>query len=177
MADITAGMVKDLREKTGAGMMDCKKALTESGGDFEKAVAWLRERGAALASKRSGRAARDGGVAVWTNENQTSAAVLELNCETDFVARNPDFVAMLLDLAKHLGTFGGDPETFKTASYQGTTVEEYVKAAVGKIGENLVLNRAQRLDAAQGNKVYTYVHPPYKIAGRIGHCDRLRCPR
>jgi elongation factor Ts len=145
-------------------MMDCKKALTESAGDFDKAVAWLRERGAALATKRSGRAAREGGVAVWTNDGRTSAAVVELNCETDFVARNPDFVAMLLDLTKHLGTFGGSADSFKSAAYEGTTVEEFVKASVGRIGENIVLNRATRIDGKPGSRVYSYVHPPYKIA-------------
>src|SRR5687767_13871375 len=101
MAEITAQMVKDLREKSGAGMMDCKKALTESAGDFEKALNLLRERGEAIALKRSSRKAKEGLIAAKLSDDSRSGALIELNCESDFVARNDDFKALSEKLAAH----------------------------------------------------------------------------
>ncbi len=102
MAEINASMIKDLRDKTGAGMMDCKKALQESNGDVDKAVAWLRKKGMSSAAKRAGRAASEGAIESYIHSNGKLAVLLELNCETDFVARNDDFKNFAKDLALHI---------------------------------------------------------------------------
>lgn len=161
MAEITASMVKDLREKSGAGMMDCKKALTESGGDFDKAMALLRERGEAIAVKRGGRAAKEGLIAAAISPDGKQGAIVELNCESDFVARNDDFKALADKIAQHAVSV---PEGTELASTQldGQAVEDVVKGAIGKIGENIVLSRSGKLDSRNGI-IVSYIHPPGKI--------------
>ncbi len=142
MATITAGLVKDLREKTGAGMMDCKNALSETGGDIEAAIDWLRKKGLAKAAKKSGRVAADGLVGVAVEDNV--GVVVEVNSETDFVARNDDFQALVrgvlavaLDKAPHV-----DAETVLGAHYTGGgTVSEAIANAIATIGENMTLRR------------------------------------
>jgi len=149
---ITASMVKDLREMTGAGMMDAKKALTETGGDMEAAIDWLRTKGLAKAAKKSGRTAAEGlvGVAV---KGGTGVAV-EVNSETDFVARNPDFQAMVRAIAEAaLGV--RDLEALKAARIGDKTVEETLTEAIARIGENMTLRRMARLE---GDTVVSYVH-------------------
>jgi elongation factor Ts len=170
MADITAQMVKDLREKSGAGMMDCKKALTESSGDFEKALNLLRERGEAIALKRSSRRAKEGLIAAKVADDSRSAALIELNSESDFVARNDDFKALAEKLAAHaLATpTSGD---LNDTTLDGTKVSEVIKAAVGKIGENLVLSRSTRLESKDGVLVH-YIHAP----GKIGVLVEIKTP-
>ena len=171
MADITAQMVKDLREKSGAGMMDCKKALTESSGDFEKALNLLRERGEAIALKRSSRKAKEGLISAKVAEDSRSAALIELNCESDFVARNDDFKALAEKLTVHaLNTpTSGDLNETKI---DGTQVSEVLKAAVGKIGENIVLSRSTRLETKDGVLVH-YIHAP----GKIGVLVEITTPK
>lgn len=164
MAEITAQMVKDLREKSGAGMMDCKKALGETGGDMEKAMVLLRERGAAIASKRSSRATKEGLVAVHITNGRKKGALVELNCESDFVARNDEFKKLVQDLAE-LTTVVADPSQLpesKTAS--GLSVADTVQGIIGKIGENIVLTRWTVLACGDKGYCFSYVHPP----GRIG---------
>lgn len=102
MAEITAAAVKELREKTGAGMMDCKKALTETGGDMEKAIDWLRKKGLSAAAKKAGRAATEGLIGSYIHGNGRIGVLVEVNCETDFVARNEDFQALVRDIAMHI---------------------------------------------------------------------------
>src|SRR3982750_3601480 len=102
MAEVTSAMVKDLREKTGAGMMDCKKALSETGGDGEKAITWLREKGLATAGKKAGRAATEGAVGSYIHMGGKIGVLVELNCETDFVARTDEFQALVKDIAMHI---------------------------------------------------------------------------
>jgi elongation factor Ts len=156
MADITAAMVKELRERTGAGMMDCKKALAETNGDMEAAIDWLRAKGLSAAAKKAGRTAAEGlvGVAV----DGTKGAVVEVNSETDFVAKNEQFqqfVAAVSQLA--LGT-GGDVETLKSSTFPGGgTVEEKLTENIATIGENQSLRRTQVLEVPQG-VVVSYVH-------------------
>ncbi len=162
MAEITAAMVKELREKSGAGMMDCKKALQETDGDFQKAMNLLRERGAAIASKRSSRAAKEGMIACWVSPDHRTAALIELNCESDFVARNDDFRALAARLAKHAGTDVPAGVDLNETQVDGQSVPETLTAAIGKIGENLVLNRSARIDSENG-VVVSYIHPPGKI--------------
>ena len=156
MAEITATMVKDLREKTGAGMMDCKKALAEAGGDMDAAVDWLRKKGLSAAAKKSGRVAAEGLVAVASAG--TSAVVVEVNAETDFVARNDAFQALAVQVAKIALETGADAEALKTQAYpSGGTVQDALTNLVATIGENMTLRRVAHLKVTQGI-VASYVH-------------------
>ncbi|MFC7332084.1 translation elongation factor Ts [Rhodocista pekingensis] len=157
MAEISAALVKELREKTGAGMMDCKKALTETSGDMEAAVDWLRKKGLAAAAKKSGRVAAEGLVGVVAAP--TAGACVEVNAETDFVARNEtfqNFVAKVTELAL---TTGDDVGTLQSQPFPGTgrTVAEELTHLVATIGENMTIRRAARLSVTQGI-VSTYMH-------------------
>lgn len=156
MAEITAALVKELREKSGAGMMDCKKALTENDGDIEAAIDWLRTKGLAAAAKKSGRVAAEGLVAVATSG--TSGAVIELNSETDFVARNPDFQSFAGSIAGAALDQGGDFEATAAAPLVGVkSVRDSVTEMVGTIGENLTFRRAAGVNVGSG-VVASYVH-------------------
>jgi elongation factor Ts len=168
MAAITAALVKDLREKTGAGMMDCKKALAETDGDMEGAIDWLRKKGLAAAAKKSGRVAAEGLVAVASAPNK--AAVVEVNAETDFVARNETFQAFVEAVAKIALDVGDDIEAIKAASFPGSgrTVADELTHLVATIGENMTIRRAKVLTVSQG-VVATYVHQALKPGlGKIG---------
>ncbi|MGR3463669.1 translation elongation factor Ts [Limimaricola sp.] len=149
---ITASMVKELRESTGAGMMDAKKALTETDGDMEAATDWLRTKGLAKAAKKSGRTAAEGLVAVAVEGGRGVA--IELNSETDFVAKNADFQALVAKIAK-TGLKASSLEELKAADLDGKPVETQVTDAIAKIGENLTL---RRMAAIEGEKVVSYVH-------------------
>ncbi len=168
MAEISASQVKELREKTGAGMLDCKKALAESGGDIEAAVDWLRKKGLAAAAKKSGRVAAEGLVAVALDGKK--AAVIELNAETDFVARNDQFQALAENVAKvTLAKGSADVEAIKAAPYpSGGTVQEAITSAISTIGENMNLRRAQLLSVKEGF-IASYVHSAIREGlGKIG---------
>ncbi|MEP5762536.1 MAG: translation elongation factor Ts [Litoreibacter sp.] len=149
---ITAAMVKELRDSTGAGMMDAKKALTESDGDMEAAVDWLRTKGLAKAAKKSGRTAAEGLVAV-SVESGTGVAV-EVNSETDFVGKNADFQKMVAGIAS-VALSADDTDALKAADMNGKTVEQTVTDAVAVIGENMSVRRMQKLS---GTSVVSYVH-------------------
>src|SRR4051794_31508017 len=157
MAEVTAALVKELREKTGAGMMDCKRALGETAGDLEGAVDWLRKKGLAAAAKKAGRVAAEGLVGVATRG--PAGAVVEVNSETDFVARNDLFQAFVRTVAGLAVAGNGDVEALRQAEYPGTgrTVEAELTELVARIGENLVLRRSQRLAVGKG-LVASYVH-------------------
>ena len=157
MAEITAALVKELRERTGAGMMDCKRALGDTSGDVEAAVDWLRKKGLAAAAKKAGRVAADG--LVGAAARGTAGAVVEVNSETDFVARNELFQAFVRAVAALVITGNSDIEALKQMPYPGTgrTVAEELTELVGRIGENLVLRRAARLAVGKGH-VASYVH-------------------
>jgi elongation factor Ts len=168
MAAITAALVKDLRDKTGAGMMDCKKALTENDGDLEAAVDWLRTKGLAAAAKKSGRLAAEGLVGVASVPGK--AAVVEVNAETDFVARNETFQAFVEAVAKIALEIGEDIEAIKAAPYPGSgrNVAEELTQLVATIGENMNLRRARVLSVKKG-VVASYVHQALKPGlGKIG---------
>ena len=156
MATVSAAMVKDLREKTGAGMMDCKNALNETSGDVEAAVDWLRKKGITKAAKKSGRIAAEGLVAVLVQG--TEGVVVEVNSETDFVARNADFQALARDVAQVALTNGGDVATILAdRAPKGGTVQEALSNAIATIGENMTLRRVARLAVGQG-VIGQYVH-------------------
>jgi len=156
MAEITAALVKELREKTGAGMMDCKKALNATSGELEPAVDWLRKQGLAAASKKAGRVAAEGLVGVLTTGKD--GVLIEVNSETDFVARNETFQDFVLKAADVALKANGDIEAVKTAAYPGgKTVGDKLTELVGSIGENMQLRRAVKLSVGQG-AVVSYVH-------------------
>ncbi|MGB0670374.1 MAG: translation elongation factor Ts [Rhodospirillales bacterium] len=167
MAEITAALVKELREKSGAGMMDCKKALTEAGGDLEAAVDWLRKKGLAAAAKKAGRVAAEGLVGVATDG--TRAAVVEINSETDFVARNDKFQSFVADVAKvALGTDGTVEAVAAAAHPAGKAVSDALTDLIATIGENMTLRRSAVLSVDKG-LVASYVHSAAAPGlGRIG---------
>jgi elongation factor Ts len=167
MAEITAATVKDLRERSGAGMMDCKKALAETNGDMEAAVDWLRTKGLATAAKKSGRTAAEGlvGVAV---QGRRGAAV-EVNSETDFVAKNDQFQSFVRDVAQLALSTGDDVEALKAAAYPGGgSVSDKLTSNIATIGENQSLRRVRTLEVANG-VVVPYVHNAVTAGlGKIG---------
>ena len=154
---ISAKMVADLREKTGAGMMDCKKALTETQGDFEQAVDWLRKKGLAAASKKAGRIAAEGLVSI--NSTGKEGSVLEVNIETDFAAKNDQFQSLVRELTAAYSKFNSDDvEAFKVSAMpSGKTVADQIVAAVAVIGENISLRRGAKL-TVQNGLVASYIH-------------------
>jgi elongation factor Ts len=155
MADITAAMVKDLREKSGAGMMDCKKALNETNGEMDAAMDWLRTKGLAAAAKKSSRTAAEGLVGV--EVSGTKGAAVEVNSETDFVAKNDQFQTFVRDVTSVALELGDDIATIKAASLGGKTVEEVLTNNIATIGENQTLRRARKLEVSKG-AVVPYVH-------------------
>ncbi|NAZ23365.1 MAG: elongation factor Ts [Thermocrinis sp.] len=168
---ISAELVKQLREMTGAGMLECKKALEEAQGDIEKAKEILRIRGLAKAEKKAGRETKEGIVQTYVSEDRKVGVILELNCETDFVAKNEQFVELSLNLAKHIASLkenanksGGFEDIAQQPYYADSTqkVEEIIKSAIARIGENIRLSRWARFDAE--GYVHAYVHG----IGRVG---------
>ena len=168
MANITAALVKELREKTGAGMMDCKGALSETAGDIEAAVDWLRKKGLAKAAKKAGRVAAEGLVAVESSGHH--AAIIEVNSETDFVARNDSFQAFAREAAKLALDTDGTLEGVESAHFPGstTTVKETLTSLIATIGENMTLRRVAKLDVTKG-VIASYVHAQVSDGlGKIG---------
>jgi elongation factor Ts len=157
MAEITAGLVKELREKTGAGMMDCKRALSETAGDVEGAVDWLRKKGLAAAAKKAGRIAAEG--LVGTSVAATVGAIVEVNAETDFIARNDTFQGFVRAVAELARDKGDDVEALKAAPYPGTgrSVGDELTHLIATIGENMAVRRARRL-AVKSGVVAAYMH-------------------
>ena len=166
---VTAQLVKELRERTGAGMMDCKKALVETDGDIEKAIEYLREKGLAKAAKKAGRIAAEGLVRVSFDDEHKEAAIIEVNSETDFVAKNDEFVGFVEKLADIALVAGSDDmEAFKALPYEGKeTVGDALNSLIAKIGENMNIRRTYKL--ATPGVVYTgYIHGNGKIGVIVG---------
>ena len=163
---ITASMVKDLREQTGAGMMDCKKALTETDGDFEKAIEFLREKGLATAQKKAGRIAAEGIVATTIKDDDKTAAIVEVNAETDFVAKNEVFQTYVKEVVEQISNSdASDVETFKAEPWaldSSMTVADKHAAMIAKIGENMNIRRFEKIVSADGI-VVSYIHAGGKI--------------
>jgi elongation factor Ts len=174
MAEITAALVKELREKTGVGMMDCKKALNETSGDLEAAVDWLRKQGLAAAQKKAGRVASEGLIGLAAGDG--AAALVEVNSETDFVSRNEDFQAAVRQVAALALTCGGDLEKLLATDYPGTgrNVGDEITQLVATIGENINLRRATGLTVDQG-VIGSYIHAAAAPGlGRIGALVAIR---
>lgn len=169
---ITAKSVKELREKTGAGMMDCKKALTEAQGDMEKAVEILREKGLAAAAKKAGRVAAEGIVKTYVSEDMKTAGIVELNCETDFVGANEEFVSFAAKLAEMASTTTSTTvEEFIAEKFDGeSTVAEALTALIAKLGENMTVRRFDKFTVEKG-AIQSYIHG----GGRIGVVVELAC--
>lgn len=164
MAAITAALVKDLRERTGAGMMDCKKALVASNGDMDAAIDFLREKGLAAAAKKAGRIAAEGAVLSYVSEDGKCGAIVEVNCETDFVAKTDGFKELVVKIAKQAVEIQpADLEALLASQIDGQTVEDIVKEAVGKIGEKISLRRFALYNNPEG-QVISYIH----MGGKIG---------
>ncbi len=171
MSQISAKTVKELRDKTGVGMMDCKKALDETGGDMQKAMEYLRKKGAALAAKRAEREAREGVVVVTINDAADTGVILELNCETDFVARGEDFTGFANAIAQTALDGGIDSaESMMGVSlgsvYGDENVEDAIKTMTGKLGEKIELKRLSHVKT-DGGLVAGYVHPGSKLGSMV----------
>lgn len=173
---ITAGMVKELRERTGAGMMDCKKALNETNGDMDKAIEVLREKGLAAAAKKAGRIAAEGIVTTYISEDMKLGAVVEVNCETDFVAANDEFKALVENVAKMVALSNvSTVEELVAQKYiadESATLQETVTALIAKIGENMSVRRFERFKVENGI-IQSYIHGN----GKIGVLVELACEK
>lgn len=163
MATITAAMVKELREKTGAGMMDCKKALTATEGDAEKAVDWLREKGIAKAEKKAGRVAAEGAVAAYVSADAKTGCVVEINCETDFAAGNDQFKELLAKVAEHIvATKPATLDELNDSLLDGKKVTDLITEATATIGEKISLRRFACYETE--GRLASYIH----MGGKIG---------
>jgi elongation factor Ts len=173
--EISAAMVRELRDKTGAGIMECKAALTEAGGDLGKAIEVLRKRGLKTAEKKAGRTAADGLVAAWIAPGRDAGALVEVNCETDFVARTEQFGGLARSLVALVGTdaTASDVAVLLARSLNGKPVADVVKDAIASLGENIVVRRIARLALPRDAKgvVTSYLHG----GGKIGVLVELRC--
>ncbi|WP_194190490.1 translation elongation factor Ts [Clostridium chrysemydis] len=168
---ITAKAVKELRDKTGVGMMDCKKALKETNGDIEKAVEFLREKGLAAAAKKADRIAAEGIVKTYVSEDGKTASIVEVNCETDFVALNEEFVGFATKLAEIVATTNVNTvEELLNEKIGDQTVSEALTSLVAKLGENMTVRRFERLHVESGN-IASYIHG----GGRIGVLVEASC--
>ncbi|MEO7099578.1 MAG: translation elongation factor Ts [Luteolibacter sp.] len=162
---ITASIVKELRDKTSAPMMDCKKVLTETNGDIEASIKLLRERGIMKSAKMSDRAANEGVITARINAGATSGLLLEVNCETDFVSKNESFQAFVGDIADALAaSAAADHEAALAHQHGEQSIEDTIKAKVGEVGENLQFRKYVRYDAASGGVVASYIH----LGGKVG---------
>jgi elongation factor Ts len=173
---VTAAQINELRKSTGAGMLDCKKALEETGGDFEKAVDFLRTKGLAAAAKKAGRAATEGMVASFISEDLKSGVLLEVNSETDFVAKNDKFQAFVASIGQHiLATSPLDVEAMLAQTFSGDaskTVQTYLNESISIIGENIQLRRFAKLDVEGEGIIGSYIH----AGGKIGVLVQIACP-
>ncbi|MCU0777745.1 MAG: translation elongation factor Ts [Akkermansiaceae bacterium] len=162
---ITASIVKELRDKTSAPMMDCKKVLTETNGDLEASIKLLRERGIMKSAKMSDRAANEGVITARVNADSTCGILLEVNCETDFVSKNDSFQSFVASLADTLAAANAaDLDAALALQIDGQSIEDTVKAKVGEVGENLQFRKYVRYDAAQGGVIASYIH----LGGKVG---------
>ena len=169
MSEVTASLVKELRDKTGAGMMDCKNALVETNGNIEESIDWLRKKGISGAEKKSARVAADGVIAVSINTD--AAALVEINSETDFVSRNPDFQKFAKNISEIALLHGQTIDDLKKAKYldSGKSVEEALTDLIGLIGENIVLRRSSLLKNTNNNIFSYYIHGQVNEGlGKIG---------
>jgi elongation factor Ts len=174
MAEITASLVKELRDKTNAGMMECKNALKETGGDVDSAIKFLRERGAIKAAKKAGREAKEGIVAAKIDVEAKSGVLIEVNCETDFVAKNDNFKDFVSDLTDAVAVSNAtDIDAANAVSKGEANIDEFVKAKVIELGENLQFRRMVRYDVEGSGVVASYIH----LGGKVGVLVEVNCSK
>jgi len=174
MAEITASLVKELRDKTNAGMMECKNALKETGGDVDSAIKFLRERGAIKAAKKAGREAKEGIVAAKIDVEAKSGVLIEVNCETDFVAKNDNFKDFVSDLTDAVASSNAtDIDAANAVSKGEANIDEFVKAKVIELGENLQFRRMVRYDVEGSGVVASYIH----LGGKVGVLVEVNCSK
>jgi len=173
---VTAAQINELRKSTGAGMLDCKKALEETAGDFEKAVDFLRTKGLAAAAKKAGRAATEGTVAAFVSDDLKSGVLLEINSETDFVAKNETFQSFVASIGRHiLATSPADVESMLAQTFSGDaskTVQTYVNGSISVIGENIQIRRFAKFDVEGDGCIGSYIH----AGGKIGVLVQIASP-
>ena len=166
MANITAADVNKLRQMTGAGMMDCKKALVEANGDFDAAIDYLRKKGQKVASSRADRAANEGMVLAKTSADSKKAIIVMISCETDFVAKSQDFIKLTTDVAEYaINNTPGNIDELKAANLNGRSVQENLTDLIGKVGEKMEVARYQVIEAA---RTYAYNHPGNRLGTIVG---------
>ena len=175
MADINPAVVKALREKTNAGMMDCKRALTEAGGNIEKAEALLRQKGIASAGKKASRHAKEGAVVSYIQPSGKTGVLVEINCETDFVAKNDIFTKFVKEITAEIAASGADsvPALLESAGSTGVLFKDSIAATIAALGENIVIRRFARFQIAEGNGglVASYIH----LQGKVGVLAEINC--
>ncbi|MFZ0616604.1 MAG: translation elongation factor Ts [Chthoniobacterales bacterium] len=175
MADINPAVVKALREKTNAGMMDCKRALTEAGGNIEKAEALLRQKGIASAGKKASRHAKEGAVVSFIQPSGKTGVLVEINCETDFVAKNEIFTKFVKEITAEIAASGADsvPALLESAGSTGVLFKDAIAATIAALGENIVIRRFARFQIADGNGglVASYIH----LQGKVGVLAEINC--
>jgi elongation factor Ts len=175
MADINPAVVKALREKTNAGMMDCKRALTEAGGNIEKAEALLRQKGIASAGKKASRHAKEGAVVSYIQPSGKTGVLVEINCETDFVAKNDIFTKFVKEITAEIAASGADsvPALLESAGSTGVLFKDAIAATIAALGENIVIRRFARFQIAEGNGglVASYIH----LQGKVGVLAEINC--
>ncbi len=175
MADINPTVVKALREKTNAGMMDCKRALTEAGGDIEKAEALLRQKGIASAGKKASRHAKEGAVVSFIHASGKTGVLVEINCETDFVAKNDIFTKFVKEITAEISASNADniPALLEAAGSSGALFKDSIAATIAALGENIVIRRFARFQISEGNGglVASYIH----LQGKVGVLAEINC--
>lgn len=175
MADINPAVVKALREKTNAGMMDCKRALTEAGGNIEKAEALLRQKGIASAGKKASRHAKEGAVVSFIQPTGKTGVLVEINCETDFVAKNDIFTKFVKEITAEIAASGAEsvPALLEAAGSTGVLFKDAIAATIAALGENIVIRRFARFQIAEGNGglVASYIH----LQGKVGVLAEINC--
>ena len=170
---VTAAMVKELRQMTNAGMMDCKKALTETNGDMEAAVEWLRKKGLSSAAKKASRVASEGTISIEISDDHRKGTIAEINSETDFVAQNDNFKALVKKATRHIHcSTATTVEDLLETEIDGTKFDEFLKGEIAKIGENIVTRRFVTIDAGENGVVEGYIHGNGKVGVMIAaKCD------
>ncbi len=164
MTQITAALVKELRDRTGAGMMDCKKALAAVEGDMDKAFDFLREKGLAAAAKKAGRIAAEGVVGSYVSKDKKTGVIVEVNCETDFVGKTDDFKAIVNSIVEHIAvTQPADMDILMASKLNGKTIADIVTETIAKIGENIAVRRFARYEALSDGLIAAYIHAGGKI--------------
>jgi len=172
MADITAALVKELREKTNAGMMDCKKALSETDGDLQAAEDYLRKKGITDSSKKASRDANEGTIAANINGDSKTGSLLEVNCETDFVAKNDNFQGFVANLCEQASnTEASDVDALLASTYEDASLDVFLKSKITELGENIVVRRFERFEVQGTGIIASYIH----LAGRVGVLLEVGC--